>query len=297
MFHLQHIDTLDLPELAPYRTMKRPVEHQAQGIFIAEGEKVVRRLLESRFPVVSALLPEKWLVEFEPLLRARPEDFPVYVVQKKQVLEQLVGFSMFQGVMAVGRIPAPASLDAVLARSTRPRLLVAIDALTNAENLGVLVRNCVAFGVQALLVGETCASPFLRRAVRNSMGTIFQLPVVEVGTARCAVQPAATMRQRGESSQRDDPASLADALRDLRADGIRCVAAHPPATGKTLSHAGLSDDCCLVFGSEGHGISAPVLAACDEAVAIPMAAGVDSLNVGSATAVFLYEASRQRGKM
>ena len=76
---------------------------------------------------------------------------------------------------------------------------------------------------------------------------------------------------------------------------MRCFAAHPPAAGKTLAQADFSNDCCLVFGNEGHGISAAVLEACDEAVAIPMANEVDSLNVGSAAAVFLYEASRQRG--
>jgi tRNA G18 (ribose-2'-O)-methylase SpoU len=294
MFHLQHIESLVLPELAPYRTMKRPVEHQAQGIFIAEGEKVVRRLLESHFTVVSALLPEKWVAEFEPLLRARPENFPLYVVQKKEVLENLVGFSMFQGVMAVGKIPVTSSLDDVLARSASPRLLVAVDALTNAENLGVLVRNCVALGVQALLVGETCASPFLRRAVRNSMGTIFQLPVVELKPV--SEGQVTRVPDKVGDSQSSPLRSLAETLNDLRARGIRCVAAHPSANDKMLSQADFTGDCCLVFGSEGYGISAPVLAACDEEVAIPMAAGVDSLNVGSATAAFLYEVNRQRGK-
>lgn len=272
MFHLHRIESLDLPELAPYRTLKRPVNHQAQGIFVAESEKVVRRLLTSHFSVVSVLLPEKWVYEFEPLLTARPESIPVYVVQKKEILEQLIGFSMFQGVMAVGKIPPPAPLDEVISGSAKPRFFVAVDALANAENLGVLVRNCVAFGVQALLVGETSSSPFLRRAVRNSMGTIFQLPVVE-------------------------PPTLVHALRQLQDQGIRCIAAHPAASGKTLTQADCSSDCCIVFGSEGHGLTPKVLAACDEAVAVPMPPTVDSLNVGSAAAVFLYEVSRQRGKM
>jgi len=272
MFHLHRIDSLDLPELAPYRTLKRPVNHQAQGIFVAESEKVVRRLLASHFPVVSVLLPEKWLSEFEPLLRSRPENIPVYVVANKQLLEELIGFSMFQGVMAVGKIPPATPLDEVVSKSAKPRFFVAVDALANAENLGVLVRNCVAFGVQALLVGETSSSPFLRRAVRNSMGTIFELPVVE-------------------------PANLVHALRELRDQDFRCIAAHPSAAGKTLAQADFTGDCCLVFGSEGYGISPKVLAACDEAVAIPMPPTVDSLNVGSAAAVFLYEVSRQRGKM
>jgi tRNA G18 (ribose-2'-O)-methylase SpoU len=162
-----------------------------------------------------------------------------------------------------------------------------VDALTNAENLGALVRNCVAFGVQALIVGETSSSPFLRRAVRNSMGTILQLPVIETGTARCAVR----------SSQRDDPTcqTLPQTIHALRTRGVRCIAAHPHTDKKSLSRADFTGDCCLVFGSEGYGISAAVLGACDEAVAIPMPPTVDSLNVGAAAAVFLYEATRQRG--
>ena len=176
---IEKITSLDLPELAPYRTMRRPVEHEQQGIFVAEGEKVVRRLLESHFEVVSVLLPEKHLEAFRPLLEARPENLNIYLADKKS-LETLVGFSMFQGVLAVGKIPPPASLDDILSKNPKPRLLVAVDALTNAENLGALVRNCVAFGVQALIAGETSSSPFLRRAVRNSMGTIFQLPVIEL---------------------------------------------------------------------------------------------------------------------
>ena len=269
MFRTHHIESLDLPELSPYRTMKRPQAHRAQGILVAEGEKVVRRLLESDFPVVSVLLPEKWLAELEPLLRARPEDIPVYLVNKKQVLEELIGFSMFQGVMAIGRVPPPVSIEEVLAQGRPPRLFVAVDALTNAENLGVLVRNCVAFGAQALVVGETSSSPFLRRAVRNSMGTIFQLPVVE-------------------------PPDLVSALKELQKLGVRIVAAHPRAAGRTLSQSDFARDCCLVFGSEGYGITPAVLAVCDEAVAIPMPPTVDSLNVGSAAAVFLYEVNRQR---
>ena len=297
MFRFQNISSLALPELAPYRTMRRSAEHEAQGIFIAEGEKVTRRLLESHFTVVSVVLPEKWLEDFRPLLAARPEEFTVYLAEKS-LLETLVGYSLFQGVLSIGRIPPPAQLAEILAKSSMqsspmaatrqaPRLLVAIDGLSNAENLGALIRNCVAFDVQALLVGETCSSPFLRRSVRNSMGAVFQLPVWEVKMANAAVRV-----------RRDDPApfSLAQTLRDLRARGIRCLAAHPRPDGKTLSQADFSGDCCVVFGSEGNGISQAVLEACDECVAIPMANGVDSLNVGGAAAVFLYEANRQRNK-
>jgi len=284
--NIQKISSFDSPELQPYATMKRPLAHEQQGIFVAEGVKVVRRLLESHFAVASVVLPEKWLDEFRPLIEARAESIAVYLAEKK-FLEGLVGFSMFQGVLAVGKIPPPVSLDDIIQKSPRPRLFVAVDALTNAENLGALVRNCVAFGVQALIVGETSSSPYLRRAVRNSMGTIFQLPVIEPG--RDALPRVQADRQVG-------PTNLAQTLRDLRARGVRCIAAHPHTDKKVLSQTDFTQNCCIVFGSEGAGISPAVLEACDDAVAIPMPPSVDSLNVGAAAAVFLYEAARQRGR-
>lgn len=270
MFTVERIDSFDLPAFQPYRTMRRQMAHREQGIFVAEGEKVVRRLLGSKFGVVSALMPERWVTELEPLLTQRPETVRVFIAEK-QLLETLTGFSMYQGLLAVGRIPAQVPLEQILADSLRPRLFVAVDALSNAENLGALVRNCAAFETQALIVGETSSSPFLRRAVRSSMGAVFQLPIFE-------------------------STNLVSCLDMLRAQGIRCIAAHPHVENRTLSDADFTRDCCIIFGSEGHGIAPNVLALCDDAVAIPMPPTVDSLNVGSAAAVFLYEAKRQRTK-
>jgi 23S rRNA (guanosine2251-2'-O)-methyltransferase len=136
------------------------------------------------------------------------------------------------------------------------------------------------------------------------MGTIFQLPTVELpshhlsrfthhvsriaqhstGPATCDVQSATA------------PATLLDTLRHLRSQNIHCIAAHPHATGRTLSKADFKRDCCILFGSEGHGISQPLLDLCHEAVAIPMAPNIDSLNISAAAAIFLYEAHRQRGR-
>jgi tRNA G18 (ribose-2'-O)-methylase SpoU len=268
MFQVEEIQSFDLPELRPYRTMRRQHEQREQGIFVAEGEKVVRRLLESQFFVFSMLMPRKWLADLDPLLQARPENIRVFVAEK-ELLETLTGFSMYQGLLAVGKIPEQPSLSEILERSPAPRLLAAVDGVSNAENLGALVRNCVAFNVQALIVGETSSSPFLRRAVRSSMGTIFQLPALET-------------------------ANLAADLRRMQAQGIRCVAAHPRESSLKLWQANLATDCCIVFGSEGPGISEEVLVACNEAVTIPMPTGFDSLNVGAAAAVVLYEANRQR---
>ena len=287
MFHVRKIESFDSPELQPYATMRRSRDHEQQGIFIAEGTKVVQRLLESNFTVASMVIPEDWLAEFQPLLEKRPEDVTVFIAEKK-VLESLTGFSMFQGVLAVGKIPEPVSFEKVLTDSPSPRLFVAVEALTNAENLGAITRNCVAFGVQALIVGETSSSPFLRRAVRNSMGAILQLPVVEL--ARIGQWRPATFTPHTTAL------SLVECLKELRSRGIRCIAAHPHTDKRILSQADFKGDCCIVLGSEGDGISPAVLAACDDAVAIPMPPHVDSLNVGAAAAVFLYEVNRQRSR-
>jgi tRNA G18 (ribose-2'-O)-methylase SpoU len=272
MFRLRKIDSFDEPALAPYRTMRRSKEHATQGIFVAEGDKVVQRLLQdARYGVISVVLPPDRVEEFTPLLQARPEDFDLFIAEKK-LLNTLIGFHMYQGVLAVGKIPEQPSLKDVLANAPRPLLLVAADDLTNSENVGSLVRNCAAFGVHGLLVGETCASPWLRRAVRNSMGTLFQLPTVET-------------------------ASLVLTLRQLRDQGIHIVAAHPHSDQRTLTLGKFTGNCCIVMGSEGSGIRPEVLEVCAELVAIPMPPTVDSLNVTSATSVFLYEANRQRGLM
>jgi tRNA G18 (ribose-2'-O)-methylase SpoU len=269
MFTAQKITSLDLPELEPYRTMRRQMDHREKGIFVAEGEKVVRRLIESKFQIISLLLPAKWLEQLASMIESRPEHITVYVAEKK-LLESLTGFSMYQGLLAVGRIPAALSLENMIAQSSRPYLLLATDGLSSAENLGALVRNCAAFRVHAVIVGETCVSPYMRRAVRSSMGSIFRMPIHE-------------------------SSNLVNALKQLKQRNVRCIAAHPRAQGHTLPRADFRSDCCLVFGSEGYGISDAVLEECTESVAIPMPPDFDSLNVGSAAAAFLYEVNRQRG--
>ena len=264
---ITRVPSFDLPNLQPYRTLRRPIDHEKQGIFIAEGEKVVRRLFESDLEILSVLLTEEWLASIRIDLERRKSPPELFVAPKKLV-ETIVGFHLHQGIMAVGIIPKAYAVEEVLRTSPQPFFLVAVDGLTKAENLGVLVRNCAAFGVQAILVGETSSSPYLRRAVRNSMGTVFKLPVVHLE-------------------------NLAATLRDFNARGIITIAAHPPSTDNLMT---LDDvkSCCIIFGSEGEGISQNVLAACTRTVAITMSTGVDSLNVASASAVVLHAIQARR---
>ena len=262
------VQSLAAPELALYRTLRRVEEHERAGVLVAANHKVIRRLLASRYTVVSALLTPVWLEKLEPQLRARPEAIAVYVAETP-VLETITGYQMHQGALAVARIPPQPDFETLLQSSPHPWLLAAVEGIASAENLGAIVRNCAAFGCQALIVGETCGSPFQRRAVAGSMGTIFEQPVVQVG-------------------------HLAATLTALQARGVRCLAAHPRPDAKKLAAADLCGDCCLVFGAEGPGLTANALAACADMVEIPMPSHMNSLNVAVASGIFLYEATRQR---
>lgn len=267
---ITRIHTLDSPELQPYRTLRRAAEHIRLGIFVAEGEKVVRRLLESSIEVVSLLLTEGWLDDLRPALRRISDGRVKAWVAPKELLESIVGFPLHQGVMAVGKIPEPVKLADVIRVSSSPRLFVALDGLTNADNIGVIVRNCVAFGADALIVPKDSSSPYLRRAVRMSMGSVFSLPVVQVDV-------------------------LAEALQELAEEfGVRVVAAHPKPDATSIEDADLNGDFCLVLGSEGTGISDKVLAVCSEKVSIPISHGTDSLNVATASGILLFEAQHRR---
>lgn len=268
MVSIETVDSLDHPRLVPYRTMRRQEDHEGQGVFVAEGGKVVRRLITSHFSILSLLIQPEFLEEFSALLESRPEQVQIFVAEKS-VLERLTGYPLYQGVLALAKIPFQPREIRAGALNLNDGLVVALDGLASAENLGVVVRNAAAFGATALLVGENCVSPYLRRAVRNSMGAIFGIPVV-LST------------------------NLGQDLERLFALGVRRLAAHPHHHRRLLSQAEWTGPTCLVLGSEGHGIRPEILERCDEWIAIPMARGVDSLNVASASAVFFHEWSRGR---
>ncbi|MCX7983718.1 MAG: RNA methyltransferase [Bacteroidetes bacterium] len=268
MVRFEPITSLEIPDLQPYRTLRQPFEHFKKGLFVAEGEKVVQRLLETSIPLVSILLTPEWFQVYEPLLRQRSEALTAYCAPKA-LLERIVGYHLHQGIMALAQIPKALKLEDLIQQSEQPHLFVALDGLTNAENVGVIVRNCAAFGVHGIIVGETSSSPYLRRAVRNSMGAIFKIPIFH--------------------SQ-----NLVETLTTLNTTySCTLVAAHPH-TSTFLTETPFERNICLIFGSEGEGISSRVLSICNIYAAIPMANNVDSLNVASASAVFLYEVARQR---
>jgi tRNA G18 (ribose-2'-O)-methylase SpoU len=269
MLNIQHVTSLDLDELAPYRTLRRPQDHLQKGIFVAEGEKIVRRLVESDLSVLSMLMTPHWYqLLVADLQKFVMHPFTIYIAEK-DLLETIVGFPLHQGIMAVAEVPQEHLLEDELRLAPLPYLLVALDGLVNAENVGVIIRNCAAFGVDAILVGETTSSPYLRRAVRNSMGAVFHLPIVRTQ-------------------------DLAESLKSLEdKNGIRVILANP-SDGIPLDEADLSGNTCLVFGNEGTGISNRILDMPFMRVAVPMKNDTNSLNVASASAVILYKASKEK---
>ena len=127
------------------------------GVLVATNAKVLKRLLASRFTVVSALLTPAWLEKLEPQLRARTEEFRIYVGEQK-LLETITGYKLHQGALAVAKIPPQPDFETLLNNSPRPLLLAAAEGIASAENLGAVVRSCAAFGAHFLIVGETCGS-------------------------------------------------------------------------------------------------------------------------------------------
>src|SRR5262249_36502322 len=152
----RRVESLDLPELEPYRTLRRPESHLRQGIFVAEGERVVRRLVESGLEVVSFLLEPVWFERLFADYGRSLSEAQVFLAERR-LLSTIVGFNLHQGVMAVAKVPAEPTLD----RLPAEHLLVALDQLRVSENVGVIVRNAAAFGADAILVGERSASPWL----------------------------------------------------------------------------------------------------------------------------------------
>lgn len=261
---LIRIDDLADSRLDPYRSLKQTNETSRRGLFIAEGDKLVRRLLESRLTVESVLLSEPYVDEFAPLL---PAELPALVIPD-ELVEALVGYNFHRGILGCGRRPTATALNERLPPRDRACTLVVCPDVQDPENLGAILRIAAGFGVDGVVLGPRSADPFSRRVQRVSMGNVYRLPPLHTT---------------------DVPATLAE----LRArHGIESWATVLDADAAVLSTLERPQRLALVFGSEGHGLDDVVVRACDRKVTIPMRAGVDSLNVAVATGIFLYELTR-----
>ena len=257
MGEIVEVRDADDPRLADFRDLtladRRPDRPGGRGLVIAEGVTVVRRLLESPYPPRAVFGVPGKLSQ----LAAEVIGAPCYA-GSAELMAQVVGFHLNRGVLATAdRAPAPA-VPELIARSHH---LAVLEGINDHENLGGLFRNAAALGVDAVLLGPGCADPLYRRSVRVSMGHVLRVPF-----AACRSWP--------------------DDLRALRSSGYRVMALTPSAAAVPLSQAGVSAGrVAWLLGAEGPGLSAEALGAADLTVRIPMAPGVDSLNVATAAAI------------
>ena len=272
MSHVIRLTDLSAPELDIYaRLSERDLRHLYEpdgGLFVAESPKCTIRALDAGVKPVSLLIEERQLhadCEATPLLtRLAAYDIPIYT-GPVEVLKDLTGLPVTRGVLCAMERPEPADAEAMLAGKRRVAIL---ERVTNPTNVGAIVRSAAAMGMEAVLLTPSCADPLYRRAVRVSMGTIFQVPWAYLpDNAGAAFIPVL---------QKHGFASAAMALSD---DSVSVSDPRPRGAAKLA----------VWLGEEGDGLAPETIRRCDYTVRIPMTAGVDSLNVAAASAVAFWE--------
>jgi len=239
----------------------RSVREPAEGMFIAEGERVIRRAVGAGYAVRSVLLEERWLPALADLVSALPGEVPV-LLATRETLAEVTGYDVHRGALAaMARRPLP-SLAEVLRGARRVAVL---EDVVNHTNVGAAFRSAAALGVDAVLVTPRCADPLYRRSVRVSMGAVFHVP-----WTRVAPWPGG-LRALGELGFVTAALGLAPDARTLDDLAARC-----------------DERLALILGTEGDGLATGTLAAADLTVRIPMARGVDSLNVAAAAAIAFW---------
>lgn len=260
---IEWVESADDDRLHDYRDLTdvalRRVLEPRGGLYIAESAKVIARAVAAGHRPRSVLVQEKWLPDVEAL--GLPRDTPVYVVDAS-VAERLTGYAVHRGALAAMHRPSLPSVESVIARA---RLVVVLEDIVDHTNVGAIFRAAAGLGADAVLVSARCADPLYRRSVRVSMGTVFQVPWTRL--------PDWTEARHALHSSSFHLAALALAEGAVPLDDFADTAPERIA---------------LMLGAEGDGLSRAAIAAADTVVTIPMAGGVDSLNVAAASGVALW---------
>lgn len=275
MPNIIEITDFHAPELDPYaRLTQNQLRNRLEpekGIFIAESPKVIDRALDAGYKPVSLLMERKQITGPAAGILSRCGDAPVYTANR-EMLAELTGFELTRGVLCAFRRPAPRPVEELCKNARRVAVL---EGIVDSTNVGAIFRSVAALNMDAVLINPSCCDPLCRRAVRVSMGTVFQVPWGQLGET-----PA------------DWPEKGMDILHSL---GFKTAA-------MTLSDRSVSIDdeqlakepkLAIVLGTEGDGLAAGTIASCDYTVRIPMSHGVDSLNVAAASAVAFWQLGKQ----
>ena len=292
------IDSLDDARLDAYARLTevqlRNKLEPEKGIFIAESAKVIERALAAGHEPLSFLMEEKWLPQIQELLAKgcsgdaagavdahgwQPDDVPLFVAPD-EVLKKLTGFELTRGALAAFRRPRQKRVEELLRDA---RLVAVLENITNHTNVGAIFRSAAALGVDAVLVTPACYDPLYRRAVRVSMGTVFQVPWTRIGSEASGTpgHPSAAWADEG--------------IPLLHRLGFKTAALALSDDSIWLDDPQLAREerLAVVLGTEGDGLAPETIARCDYTVKIPMMHGVDSLNVAAASAVAFWELRRR----
>jgi tRNA G18 (ribose-2'-O)-methylase SpoU len=264
--NLIHVESLDDPRLAAYRNL-RDRTLRGERMFVAEGTLLVTRLLASRFEAESLLVAEPRLAEILPYV---PEGVPNYVAEES-LFDATIGFHLHQGALAAGRRREEMSLEEMLGPPhDRPLGVIVCPAITKPENMGLIFRVAAGLGVDGILLGPQCCDPFSRRCLRVSMGAVLSAPF------------------------RKSPDLSAD-LRTLRDRwGVEIVATVLDERAVALDSVQWPHHAAVMLGNEYDGLDDRWLEFCTQRATIPMARATDSLNLGVAAGIFVYEMMRGR---
>jgi tRNA G18 (ribose-2'-O)-methylase SpoU len=268
MAELIEVDDPADPRLADYRDLRdvqlRTHLEAEHGLFLAEGEKVVRRAVEAGFSPRSFLMAPRWLDGLADVLAS--SNAPCFVLEER-LAEQVTGFHVHRGALASLERRALPTLDEVLDDA---RQVLVLEDVVDHTNIGAIFRCGAAFGFEAVLLAPRCADPLYRRSVKVGMGAVFTVPWTRLPDWR-------------------------DALPDLAARGFTTVALTLADDAVPVEQAveGV-DRVALVLGSEGHGLSERWERSADRRAIIEMHPGIDSLNVAAATAVACYVTARRQ---
>ena len=271
MPNIVEITDLSAPELDVYaRLTQAQLRNRLEpdkGIFIAESPKVITRALDAGYTPLSLLMERKQITGPAAVILTRCGDAPVYTADR-ETLASLTGFVLTRGVLCALRRPLPRSVEEVCRNARRVAVL---EGIVDSTNVGAIFRSAAALNMDAVLVTPSCCDPLCRRAVRVSMGTVFQVPWAQIGTC-----PA------------DWPEN---GIAQLHSLGFKTAAMALSDRSVSIDDSALSAEpkLAIVLGTEGDGLAHSTIAACDYTVKIPMSHGVDSLNVAAASAVAFWQ--------
>lgn len=275
MPNIIEITDFHAPELDPYaRLTQNQLRNRLEpekGIFIAESPKVIDRALDAGYKPVSLLMERKQITGPAAGILSRCGDAPVYTADR-EMLAELTGFELTRGVLCAFRRPAPRPVEELCKNARRVAVL---EGIVDSTNVGAIFRSAAALNMDAVLINPFCCDPLCRRAVRVSMGTVFQVPWGQLGET-----PA------------DWPEKGMDILHSL---GFKTAAMALSDRSVSIDDEQLAKEpkLAIVLGTEGDGLAAGTIASCDYTVKIPMSHGVDSLNVAAASAVAFWQLGKQ----